>query len=178
MATRQTIYVRTKKGEVELKERHGKLSAVLNGILMLVNGQRTREDLVSVAIRLGAPLDSIDSLVASELIEPMMPTGFTRPAALFSDRMPLESDFAPMPSVPFPDASQVPDSERHAQLYQLLINAARKHLGLTGFMFHLQVEKAGNLSELRKLVSPLSDAIARAKGDKVATAFLQRANVL
>ena len=58
-------------------------------------------------------------------------------------------------------------------MYQHLIGAAKQHLGLTGFIYHLKVQKAATLEELSDLVSPLGKAIAKAKGTDAANAFLK-----
>ena len=83
-----------------------------------------------------------------------------------------------MPAAPtaggFPNADvTLTDIERRAKLYQHLIAAAKQHLGLTGFIFHLKVEKAVTLQELRGLVGPLGKAIAKAKDTETANAFLK-----
>ncbi len=168
MEKAQTIYMRTQRGHAELKLRHSELGPVVNGLLMLVNGQRTVGELVSVAVKLGAPPDSISGLETGGYIEPApvrLPTGQTMPAPL-TDAAPL------LASRPAHDAWS--DNDRRAFLYQMLIDAAKKHLGLTGFLYHLKVEKAVTLQELRDLIAPLGEAITRSKGQRTAHDFLQK----
>jgi hypothetical protein len=175
-SSNDTVYSRTAQGNAELSLRRSNLDALMNGLLMLVNGRRTRADLLSVASHMGAPFDSIDTLKAQGFIELAPRTGLTRPAPLATDHGALEADYAA--SQPGGDEWMLTDAERTTRLHRLLTEAASQHLGLSGFLYHLKVEKAASLAELRKLVTPIGDAIARAKGSQVAGPFLQRAGSL
>ena len=54
----QIVYKRTSLGNKELMARHSDLGPVLNSLLVLVNGRATREDLMTLVTRLGAPANS------------------------------------------------------------------------------------------------------------------------
>ena len=156
----KTIYARTRKGDEELKARHSQLGAVVNGMLMLVNGRRSRDDLMSVANRLGARPDFLDDLASRGFIElHTAPAPVAVPVAAALERTPADG--------------QTSDADRSAKLYAHLIGAAKKHLGLKGFLFHLKVEKAVTLAERRALIEPLAEAIAKAKGMAAANEFLE-----
>jgi hypothetical protein len=164
----QTIYVRTPQGDAELKLRHSALGPVVNGLLMLVNGQRTLSELVSVASKLGAPTQTIEQLRADgyiQLAPPRVASGHTRPAPL-TDAAPL------LESTPVMDGWS--DNDRRAFLYQTLIETAKKHLGLGGFVYHLKIERAVTLQELRDLAKPIGEAVARSKGPSVARALMKQ----
>ena len=154
----QIVYKRTSQGETELMARRSDLGPVLNSLLVLVNGKTTREDLMTIVTRLGAPANSLSMLEVGGYIQPLNARG--APAAL----TPGDSPNAEV---------TLTDTERRAKLYQHLIGAAKQHLGLAGFIYHLKVEKAVTLEDLRDLVSPLGKAIAKAKGTDTANAFLK-----
>lgn len=154
----QIIYKRTAQGETALMARRSDLGPLLNSLLVLVNGRATREDLMTVVTRLNAPANSLSMLEVGGYIQPHNAPGV--PAAPTAGG--------------FPNADvTLTDIERRAKLYQHLIAAAKQHLGLTGFIFHLKVEKAVTLQDLRGLVGPLGKAIAKAKDRETASAFLK-----
>ena len=154
----QIVYKRTPQGNKELISRHSDLGPVLNSLLVLVNGRATRDDLMAVVTRLGAPASSINMLEAGGYIQPLDAAG---------SRTALTRDDSPNGAVP------LTDTERRARLYQHLIEATKQHLGLKGFIYHLKVEKAVTLADLSGLVIPLGAAIAKAKGTEAANAFLK-----
>ena len=159
----QIIYELTSQGETELMARRSDLGPVLNSLLVLVNGKRTQDDLITVVARLGAPTNSISMLEAGGYIQQLDAAG---------SRTALTPDDSPNGAV------TLTDTERRARLYQHLIEAAKQHLGLKGFIYHLKVEKAVTLADLSDLVSPLGEAIAKAKGKDAANAFLKIAEPL
>ena len=154
----QIVYKRTAQGETALMARRSDLGPALNSLLVLVNGRTTRDDLMTVVTRLGAPANSLSMLEVGGYIEPLDARG--APAA-------LAAGDSPNADVPLTDI------ERRAKLYQHLIEATKQHLGLKGFIYHLKVEKAVTLADLLALVSPLGEAIAKAKGTEAANAFLK-----
>ena len=153
----QMVYKRTSQGETELMARRSDLGPVLNSLLVLVNGKTTREDLMTLVTRLGAPANSLSMLEAGGYIQPLDVAGTH--AALTAHDSPN-------------GAVTLTDTERRARLYEHMIGAAKQHLGLTGFIYHLKVEKAVTLADLSALVIPLGKAIAKAKGTEAANAFL------
>ena len=154
----QVIYQRTALGETALMARRSDLGPALNSLLVLVNGRTTREDLMTVVTRLGAPANSLSMLEVGGYIQPRNSSG--APVAIATGDTPDQ-------------AVTLTDTERRARLYQHLIGAAKQHLGLTGFIYHLKVEKAVTLEDLRDLVDPLGKAIAKAKGTETANAFMK-----
>ena len=49
-------------------------------------------------------------------------------------------------------------------------------LGIRAFFFTLKLERAGNLADLRELVGPYRDAIAKGSGAEEARVFTERLN--
>lgn len=154
----QIIYQRTAQGETALMARRSDLGPALNSLLVLVNGKTTREDLMTLVTRLGAPANSLSMLEVGGYIQPRNAPG--APAAVTANDSPNKD-------------VTITDTERRTKLYQHLIEAATQHLGLTGFIYHLKVEKAVTLQDLSNLVGPLGKAIAKAKGMETANAFMK-----
>ncbi len=154
----QIVYKRTAQGETALLARRSDLGPVLNSLLVLVNGRTTRDDLMTVVTRLGAPANSLSMLEVGGYIGPLDTRG--APAALATGDSPNAN-------------LTLTDIERRARLYQHLIEAVKQHLGLTGFIYHLKVEKAVTLQDLSDLVGPLGKAIAKAKNPETSNAFLK-----
>jgi hypothetical protein len=168
------IYTRTEKGNEEVGTRRHALNARLNSVLFLVDGKRTRDEINALVERLGNPADSLDQLVEGgyvHLIE-------TRPTpARVAHSATSDPSGGPVPSSVLPTHSRA-DSDLQNALYQHLIAAAKKHLGLRGFMFHLKIEKAVDLPELHALITPMSEAIAKSKGLATATSFIAEMEAL
>ncbi len=184
MQEARKVYRRTTRGSAELVARRSSLGPALNSLLVLIDGQRTREELLAVASRLGAPDNCIDMLEAGEYIQPVKPAN---DAANDAAGAALEGGRKTAQDAP-PDASagqataerqkELTDTERYALLYQYLIEAVKKHLGFKGFMYHLNVEKAVTLAELLELIDPVGDAIAKAQGLVEANRFIAKGRQL
>jgi hypothetical protein len=168
------IYTRTDKGNEELGARRSALGARLNSVLFLVDGKRTREDIDDIVKRLGNPADSVDQLLADGYIRVLEKPPAPAQAAIADSGFPHSG--APHTSPP-PTHSEA-DSALQGKLYQHLIAAAKKYLGMRGFMFHLKIEKAIDLPELRALITPMSEAIAKSKGMVTANSFIAEIRAL
>ena len=147
------IYTRTERGNAELIARKSALGAAANSLLVLIDGVRKRGELLAVLQRQGSPAEFLDNLHSGGYIE---------------ERAGRNS------ATPVVPGGEPSDAEKRATLYEELIAAAKAHLGLKGFMLHIKIEKAGSLEELRALVAPVSEAIAKASGMAPANAFLQK----
>jgi hypothetical protein len=153
------IYTRTEKGKEEVGARRHALDARLNSVLFLVDGKRTRDDINLLVKRLGNPADSLDRLVEGGYVQT------------------VEKPPAPAKVADSATHSRA-DSDLQNVLYQHLIAAAKKHLGMRGFMFHLKIEKAVDLTELRALITPMSEAIAKSQGLATANRFVAEVEAL
>jgi hypothetical protein len=171
------IYTRTDKGHGEVGARRPVLSARLNSVLFLVDGKRTRDDIDALVKRLGNPADSLDQLVEGGYVQfvekPPVPVPVQVTVA--DGAVPDTGD--PVHSSMLPTHS-LADSALQNVLYQHLIAAAKKYLGMRGFMFHLKIEKAIDLPELRALITPMSEAIAKSKGMSTANSFIAEIRAL
>ena len=150
------IYSRTGRGNAELNARQSALEAAANSLLLLIDGKRTRRELLAVAQRLGLRTDCLDRLKTG---------GYIDTQELHDDALPPPTDV---------QQSHVSDAELHSLLYRNLIDAAKTHLGLKGFLFHIKIEKAVSIKDLRALIEPLGEAIAKARGLTSAKEFAQK----
>lgn len=154
------IYTRTPRGNAELNARQSALDAAANSLLILIDGKRTHRELLVVARRLGSPLDCLDRMETG---------GYIAREERQAEALPPQADF---------DESHFSDAELHALLYRNLIAAAKTHLGLKRFLFHIKIEKAVSIKNLRALIDPLGDAIAKARGLTTANEFVKRMHAI
>jgi hypothetical protein len=166
------IYTRTGKGDEEVSARRPGLDAKLNSILFLVDGKRTRDDINALAERLGSPADSIDRLVDGGYVRTL-----EKPAARPAASGTVNNRNGDAPSAVVATHSQA-DSALQSILYQHLITAAKQYLGVRGFLFHLKIEKATDLPELRALIKPMGEAIAKSRGLATANSFIEETEAL
>lgn len=156
MRSTTAIYTRTPRGNAELNARKSALDAASNSLLILIDGKRSQHELLAVAHRLGAPTNCLHQLETGGYVA----------------RQELEGEVLPPP--PDFDESHFSDVELHALLYRNLIDAAKAHLGLKGFLFHIRIEKAVSIKDMRALIEPLGEAIAKARGLTQANEFIQK----
>jgi hypothetical protein len=161
------IYTRTEKGNEEVGTRRHALDARLNSVLFLVDGKRTSDEVNVLVKRLGNPADSLDRLVEGGYVQLVEKPPAPPAAAGSSTKHPGGT----VPPSILPTNSRA-DSDLQNALYQHLITAAKKYLGMKGFLFHLKIEKAVDLAELRALITPMSEAIAKSRGLATANGFV------
>jgi hypothetical protein len=158
MAT-ATIYRKTERGSVEVKERKLKLSPRVRSMLILVDGALPEFMLKEDAQRIGAPPDFLQQLLAAGLIEAV-------------------SGAAPIPaarSPAAPGAGPAPDEfmlfrEAKNFMNTTIVDA----LGIKSFFFTMKLERAGTRADLRALVEPYREALAKAEGEEHAEVMVAR----
>lgn len=151
----KTIFTLTAKGRKELTARRGSLPPELGSLLVLIDGRRTRGELLSVLGRTG---DDV-SLALRRLAQ----AGYIEPLA------------APAPAHAAPDDDL---AQRFQILSSYLTDAVQQHLGLRGFAQQLRIDRASTLAELVARVEPLANAIARAADRRTANDFVETARAL
>ena len=166
------IYIRTGKGNEEVSARRPALDATLNSILFLVDGKRTRADIQALAERMESPADCMERLIQGGYVRTMEERA-ARPT-VSGVAVARHDSLAPAAVATH---SQT-DSALQDVLYQHLIGAAKQHLGVRGFMLHLKIEKATDLPEMRALIKPMGEAIAKSKGLATANRFMEETNAL
>lgn len=181
MPQAQVIYRRTAHGSAELISRRPSLEPALNSLLLLVDGQRSGDELLRIVLRLGAPGDSLEKLQIGNYIQRVHRATEGVKAPILESAADTAQDEALFELDDEPDSPKrktLTDAERRASLYKYLIEAVKKHLGLKGFIYHMKVEKAVTLAELLDLIDPLGNAIAKAQGLDAANRFMAQGRQL
>ena len=157
----ETIFSLTSRGQRELTARRGSLAPELGSLLVLVDGRRTRADLLATLGRAGNMAASLRWLAQAGYIEPVAPP-------------------APPPTAPQPAASTADEdvARRFRIVSSFLTDAVKQHLGLRGFTQQLRIERASTLEDLAERVEPLADAIGRATDRRTANDFVEQARAL
>lgn len=145
------VFVKTDAGRQEMQDRALKLAAALRAVLLMVDGRRDLSQLRGLAAGLHAPHDAIEQLVAIGLIQTADGSQALAPRDLPAAGAPA-----------------------YGQLYRLMSEAVREHLGLKGYFIQLKVERCANVEELGALLPEMATAITKAKGHTFATAWLAR----
>lgn len=187
------VFYKTEQGQDEIRTRARKLDHKLRALLLIVNGERRRSELLAQTGGMGVGPESIDALLAAGLIRaenaPQPATTDTSPAnppasvdhhgaakadSLFSmysmrgANVPSWDDALPAP------ASPQPTGGTYQQLYHFYTDVIGHHLGLRGYLLQVKVEKAGSPAELAALRDPLYSALHKAKGEITAGAIIDQ----
>ncbi len=155
------IYGKTSSGLQEMSNRKLKLLPRLRTMLILVDGHQPVFVLKEEAEKLGAPTDFLEQLLRMQLIEKIgIASG--QPAETGNDAQELPVVVAGDEFTRFRAAKD-------------LMNVTAVHaLGIRSFFFTLKLERAGNLADLRELVSAYREAIAKGSGAEEAQVFTER----
>lgn len=139
------IYRKTARGAAEISQRKLKLNPRLRTMLILVDGVQPEFILKEEAGKIGAPPDFLQQLVATGLIE--------RAAG------------SPVAAAPGPAAAAQATTDpflRFRETKNFMNTTVVDALGIRSFFFTLKLEKAATLDDLRALVEPYEEAMAKA----------------
>lgn len=154
-----TVYRKTARGAAEVKDRKLKLNPRVRTMLILVDGALPEFILKEDAARVGAPADFLEQLAAAGLIERAEGVAPAAPAR------------APQPAA----ASAAPDEfTRFRQAKDFMNATIVDALGIKGFFFTLKLERAGVVADLRELLEPYREALAKAEGEDHAAVMAAR----
>jgi hypothetical protein len=152
------IYVKTPQGAQEVSGRKLKLAPRLRTMLILIDGRRPAFMLKEEAVKVGAPGDFLEELVALGLIAVSGSAGASpAPAAPRSAAVPEKDEFL-----------------RFCAAKDFMNVSVVNALGIKAFFFTLKLERASTLADLRDLVEPYRDAIAKGSGNAEAEVLTTR----
>ena len=155
------IYGKTSSGMQEMSNRKLKLLPRLRTMLILVDGHQPAFILQEEAEKLGAPDDFLEQLLNMQLIEKV---------GIASGQQEKVSTDG-MGELPVAGG----DEFTRFRAAKDLMNVTAVHaLGIRSFFFTLKLERAGNLADLRELVSAYREAIAKGSGAEEAQVFTER----
>lgn len=144
-----TIYRKTAKGQAEIETRAHRLPPRLRGALILVDGQRSQDDL--------ARLVAGD---AGAVLQHLLADGFIDVFAVLADRPGMAS---PPPTAP--QTASIEQTKRDA------VRVLTQQLGPVAEPVALKIERSKTLSELRPMLTLGAQMLRDIKGVAVADAF-------
>lgn len=153
----QTRWSKTEAGRNEIQQRTRKLPAGLRSILLLVDGQRSDDELQAMMSGLHAPDDALSLLAADGLIE---------------RRSGAASMLAAVAATKTP-AVAMTSAERYNVLYARITDDIRSHIGLKGYFLQLKVERCATADDLEALLPDVATAMTKARDHTFATRWLE-----
>ena len=150
-----TIYRKTAKGQAEIETRAHRLPPRLRGALIMVDGQRSVDDLAKLV-----PGD------ADAALQQLLVDGFIDVFAVLADRPPAP---APAPSAaPARSAPSIETTKREAVRY------LNDKLGPAGEGVAIKIERAKSMAELQPLLAQASQVLHSFGGASVSEPFITR----
>lgn len=138
------LLAKTEKGLGVLKDRSIKLSPRQRAIFVMVDGRRTREDILLATAPMGTTVDDITLLFSHGLVAPVL-----------VDLPPPQEDS------PLPKRSRT-DQERYGDAYPIAVRLTSE-LGLRGFRLSMAVEGAKDLAALKLVAEKIRGAVGLQK---------------
>jgi len=197
------IYAKTEFGRDEMRTRARRLQGALRNILLLVDGNRPVSQLRGLIEGAKAPADSLEQLLAMDLIAlrvaapAMVPVAPPPPPSPAPAPPPVASGPVPPPIVtsapppaaarPAPPAPAIDaaksaaatePAKRYNRLYNLINEIVSDYLGLRGYFMQLKIEKCSTAEDLLALQEELHNALAKAHGREVASDLIARIQAL
>lgn len=168
-----TIYAKTRKGMDELFARKPSISHALNSVLIIVDGVRSETELKPLIEVARAPADSLSILLHGGYIEARVVSvaSMVKPATTDAQMKAREQQSAARHE----EKNAVDEQNTTAFLstYNHMVGEAKKHLGIRGFGLQLKLERAKTIDDLRTLIGPLSEAVAKSHGLQIANNFVR-----
>ncbi len=175
----EQIYTKTPLGIDEVENRKLNLAPRLRTMLIMIDGRKAVSVLKESAIKFGCPEDFIESLEAAGLIAKLgaaVGTPAQAPATAPAPTVPVvpsvigdAATTSPMPTPPVQD-----EYARFRIAKDFMNTAVVNSLGMKAFFFTLKLERAGTVDDLRGLVKPFQDAIAKATSPAEADALTKQ----
>ena len=165
------VYALSPKGERECAADPPTLPAELSGLLRMVDGHRTRQDLLRATAK---------SALTAGGLRWLTDAGYIRPA---SDAAPqpgkqgARAALTPLPALPSSAAPEQSRSEADVRqtLAEFMVKGIRRHLGEAGYPQRRQIERAKAVGDLLPHLYPLVDAILERVGSEAAAEFADTA---
>ena len=148
------IFAKTELGVRELKERRLNLPLPLRSLLIMIDGQRTVEDVLAKTRALGLDERAIEKLAVDGLIAPKFAT---RTEAANDTTEPQRTE---------------DEVQRYLQAQQRMSDAINDFLGFRGYGLMMRLQKAGNLRDLHELLRDLAAALVKRVGVESATPII------
>lgn len=154
-----SIYQKTEKGQDEIRTRANHLDQRHRAVLLMINGEKTCDDILVQLQPLGMTQAVFDELEVG---------GYIRPHAAGATAAKAEPASAPTAAETAPaqaTTSKEPAAEGYQRLYRFYTETISRYLGLRGYLLEMKVEKAGNVAELVALRDTLKAALTKTRGE-------------
>ncbi|WP_247308521.1 hypothetical protein [Ralstonia pseudosolanacearum] len=164
-----TIYQKTDKGHEEIRTRSHRLDQKHRALLLMVNGEKTCDDILTQLQPLGMQQAEFDALELD---------GYIRPHVADTPPPPEAPAVTPAPAPQHAPSSAPPTAgnsartpadghgvEGYQRLYRFYTEAISRHLGLRGYLLEMKIEKAASLAELIALRDTLKAALSKVRGE-------------
>ncbi|CAJ0809353.1 hypothetical protein LMG19083_04912 [Ralstonia psammae] len=156
-----SIYQKTEKGHDEIRTRAHHLDQRHRAVLLMINGEKTCDDILLQLQPLGMTQAVFDELEHGGYICPHVPGATTVKGAPAATPASAPTATAPAPSA----ASKEPAAEGYQRLYRFYTETISRYLGLRGYLLEMKVEKASNVAELVALRDTLKAALSKTRGE-------------
>ncbi|MGN6262798.1 MAG: hypothetical protein ACTHNO_18850 [Ralstonia sp.] len=156
-----TIYQKTEKGQDEIRTRANHLDQRHRAVLLMINGEKTCDDILVQLQPLGMTQAVFDELENAGYIRTHVPGAATVKAAPATASEATAEAASPAPAA----NSKEPAAEGYQRLYRFYTETISRYLGLRGYLLEMKVEKAGNITELVALRDTLKAALSKTRGE-------------
>lgn len=171
------VYDKTDKGREEIATRKYQIPPRLRSLLVMIDGRRSLDSLLSNFSAIGVTEASINELLRDEYIA-VVGTGEARPAPPPAppSRTPVIDALheATLPEPVIHAGSTLSDKERVAALYDFYNQTIKSTIGLRGVMLQLKVEKCSTVGDFRELRQAYLEGVLKAKGREMALSLRDR----
>jgi len=166
-----SIYQKTDKGQEEIRTRAYHLDQKHRALLLMVNGEKTCDEILIQLAPLGMNHAVFDELEQG---------GYIRSHLVGTAPVKSESAIALGESAAAtPDATSGEHGvEGYQRLYRFYTETISRYLGLRGYLLEMKVEKAGNVADLVALRDTLKAALAKARGEAEASNVIAQLDLL
>jgi len=175
-----SVYDKTDKGREEIATRKYHLPSRLRTLLVMIDGKRTIDLLMSDLGKMGLNEESFHQLLGEDYIQLV--------GGAAASGAPVARAAAPAAAAPAPvpvqetqrehEAAGMNDGERFKALYDFFNQTVKSSIGLRGFGLQLKVEKCGNIEDFRELRLTYLEAIQKARGSETAMSLRDRLDQL
>lgn len=172
------VYDKTDKGREEIATRKYQIPPRLRSLLVMIDGRRSLDSLLSNFSAIGVTEEGIQELLREEYIAVVGNAG-ARPAPVppAPVRAPVIDALreATLPDPVIHSAAPTMDEqERCAALYAFYNQTIKSTIGLRGVMLQLKVEKCATVADFRALRLAYLEGVLKAKGREMALSLRER----
>lgn len=169
------VYDKTDKGREEIATRKYHVPPRLRTLLVMIDGKRSSDALITDLNGIGLNQASFDQLLRDDYIR-LVALAATPPAPAPA---PVQREVAPVPQLetasPREDSVAPADSgERFRSLYDFFNQTIKSTIGLRGIGLQLKVEKCSSVDDFRALRLPYLEAVHKARGRETALSLRDR----